>query len=58
MELKFRPEDALCHPIFGDYSTKSNIILKIKKKRKVTSEVVTETEIVGIMHGSFEFQGI
>ena len=35
LELRFRPEDPLSHPVFGDvHPTTSNLLLKITRKRK------------------------
>lgn len=61
IELRFRPNDPYCHPVFGDRVTTSNLLLKVKCKRKRSdpSQITNfSTEIVGSIPTTYRFQGL
>lgn len=33
LELRYRPEDPFCHPLFGDHQETANLLLKIRRHR-------------------------
>ena len=66
MELRFRPEDTYCHPIFGDYTITSNLLLKVTRKKPsagaapqaVQNPTPFQAEIVGRVTATYQFKGM
>ena len=61
LELCYRPEDPYCHPMCGDSFPTSNLLLRVKKKRKKggtakKEEVKYEQEILGIVDTTFRYK--
>ena len=61
LELSFRPEDPYCHAVCADRYSTSNLLLRVKqrkKKRRQGSdeppEVTYEQEILGIVGNTFK----
>lgn len=68
LELRFRPEDDYSHPIFGDYTVTSNLLLKVTRKKKSATQQPQQpqqegkesfhTEMVGRVVASYQFKGM
>ena len=65
MELRFRPKDPYCHPVFGDQQVTSSLLLRVSvpKNQLTTSSTTSATapnakaEVVGIIETSVRFKG-
>jgi general transcription factor 3C polypeptide 5 (transcription factor C subunit 1) len=60
LELRYRPDDPFCHPVFGDRSESSKLLMRVTCKRKKSdpSQVVQfKTDIVGVVPISYKFEG-
>lgn len=63
LELSFRPGDPYCHPMCGDRFPTSNLLLRVRKKRRKrntagTEEVKYEQEILGIVDTTFRYESL
>lgn len=43
LELRFRPEDPYAHPLFGDYTLGSSLLLKVTRRRKKAAPATPAT---------------
>lgn len=67
LELRFRPEDSLCKPVFAKPEKVTNLVFKIRKRRiKQSSDMNQPTaqplfeydvHVLGIVDTQFEFTG-
>jgi Tau95 Triple barrel domain len=53
MELRFRPEDPFCHPVFGELRPATALLLKISKKRGEEPSA----QIVSRVNHAYHFEG-
>ena len=68
LELRFRPEDSLCKPVFAKPEKVTNLVFKIRKRRiKQSSDMNQPTaqplfeydvHVLGIVDTQFEFTGL
>lgn len=54
MELRFRPEDPYCHPVFGELHSATGLLLRISKKQ---GEDKPSAEIVTRVNHAYHFEG-
>ncbi|XP_051533042.1 general transcription factor 3C polypeptide 5 isoform X1 [Myxocyprinus asiaticus] len=58
LELRFRPKDPFCHPVYGNRYSSTNLLLKVRRRtRKGNSgETQISVEIVGLIGTTYKFQ--
>jgi hypothetical protein len=70
LELRFRPSDRYCAPALSKTTVVSNLVLKVKRRRKASSHSVTtepgtkqvqyeySAELMGICNKTYIFAGM
>eukprot|EP01080_Neovahlkampfia_damariscottae_P012188 gene12188-5775_t len=53
LELRYRPEDSSCHPLFGDNFQTNNLVIKVKKTKGKLNY-----EILGVANNTIRFKGM
>ncbi|XP_063067113.1 general transcription factor 3C polypeptide 5 isoform X2 [Engraulis encrasicolus] len=60
LELRYRPKDPYCHPLYGNRYPSTNLLLRIRRRvRKGDSqEVQISMEILGVIETTYKFQAM
>lgn len=61
MELRFRPEDPHCHPVFGERRPLTGLVLKISKTEPQSGnngKELLSAEVVARVREAYNFEGV
>ncbi|XP_012685532.2 general transcription factor 3C polypeptide 5 [Clupea harengus] len=60
LELRYRPKDPYCHPVYGNRYPSTNLLLRIRRRvRKGNSQdVQISMEILGVIETTYKFQAM
>lgn len=60
LELRFRPKDPFCHPVYGNRYSSTNLLLRIRRRTRKgnNGETQISMEIVGLIGTTYKFQGM
>ena len=58
LQLKFRPDDPLTHPLYGERQTTKGLLLKLSRPSDVNSQCGVKAEVVASVRSKFTFTGM
>ncbi|KAL2099541.1 hypothetical protein ACEWY4_003935 [Coilia grayii] len=60
LELRFRPKDPYCHPVYGNRYPSTNLLLRIRRRVRKgdREEVQISMEILGVIETTYKFQAM
>lgn len=58
LQLKFRPDDSLAHPIYGERQPTKGLLVKLSRNPADTSQHGVKAEVVASVHSKFTFTGL
>ncbi|KAL6758988.1 RNA polymerase III transcription factor IIIC subunit-domain-containing protein [Haematococcus lacustris] len=58
LQLSFRPDEPLCHPIIGDYKPAKSLVLRISRRKGSNPDEPASCQVVGRVGSTFRFVGL
>ena len=58
LQLKFRPDDPLAHPVYGERQPTKGLLVKLSRNAANTSQHGVEAEVVAFVQSKFTFTGM
>ena len=58
LQMRFRPEDPTCHPIFGERHTTNGLLLKVTRQTAGPDNADVSAKVVARVHSKFTFTGM
>ena len=58
LQLKFRPDDPLAHPVYGERQPTRGLLVKLSRNAADTSQHGVKAEVVASVHSKFTFTGM
>lgn len=58
LQLKFRPDDPLAHPVYGERQPTKGLLIKLSRNAADTNRNGVKAEIVASVHSKFTFTGM
>ena len=58
LQLKFRPDDPLAHPVYGERQPTKGLLIKLSRNFAETRQHGVKAEVVASVHSKFTFTGM
>lgn len=58
LQLKFRPDDPLAHPVYGERQATKGLLIKLSRNAADASPNGVQAEVVASVHSKFTFTGM
>lgn len=58
LQLKFRPDDPLAHPVYGERQPTRGLLVKLSRNSSDTSRIGVKAEVIASVHSKFTFTGM
>ncbi|XP_068609057.1 general transcription factor 3C polypeptide 5 [Brachionichthys hirsutus] len=60
LELRYRPKDPFCHPLFGNRFSSNNLLLRVRRRvrKKNPKDAEIRMDVLGVIATTYKFQGM